>query len=331
MGTTGSSDSGTMNSALPDLISRVRDYTDLPLAVGFGVATRAHFDLVADAGADGVVIGSRIISVIKSAAQVQVAQKVEEYCREISLKGQPPKRPSASHRPSSTRSRPSVKHTVSTDSAHQNILPPRFGQFGGQYVPEALWDCLVELEEAHNTAMKDPEFQKEWKNLYGYMNRPSNLYKAEKLTEHAGGATIWLKREDLYVAAIGFASPCADDVVRNHTGSHKINNAIGQVRERLTMQVPELTLVLSPDPPSEEVRQDPYHRRDWCRPTRCRHCHGLCTVWPPVCHLHGCRGRKASSTQRLPYPHARCRGHSCTFRVVYAEGCRERGSPRLGD
>ena len=94
MGTTGSSVTGTMNSALPDLISRVRDYTDVPLAVGFGVATRAHFDLVADAGADGVVIGSRLIAVIKSAPRDQVAKKVEEYCAEISLKGQPLKRPS---------------------------------------------------------------------------------------------------------------------------------------------------------------------------------------------------------------------------------------------
>ncbi|EJF66299.1 bifunctional tryptophan synthase TRP1 [Dichomitus squalens] len=212
MGTTGSSVTGTMNTALPDLISRVRDYTDVPLAVGFGVATRAHFDLVADAGADGVVIGSRLIAVIKSSPQDQIAKKVEEYCADISLKGQPPKRPSATHRSTSVRSRPSVKSSVSTDSAQRNVLPSRFGQFGGQYVPEALWDCLIELEEAHNAAMKDPEFTKEWQNLYGYMNRPSNLYKAEKLTEHAGGATIWLKREDL-----------------NHTGSHKINNAIGQI------------------------------------------------------------------------------------------------------
>ena len=138
-----------------------------------------------------------VVQVIKNAPEGQVAPSVENYCKEISLKGQPPKRPSASHRPSSTRSRPSLKSTVSTDSAHANILPPRFGQFGGQYVPEALWDCLIELEEAHNAAMKDPEFSKEWEGLYGYMNRPSHLYKAEKLTEHAGGATIWLKREDL--------------------------------------------------------------------------------------------------------------------------------------
>ena len=102
MGTTGSSVTGTMNTALPDLISRVRDYTDIPLAVGFGVATRAHFDLVADAGADGVVIGSRLIAIIKNAPADQVPQKVQEYCREISLKGQPP-RPSPSRSTSDCR------------------------------------------------------------------------------------------------------------------------------------------------------------------------------------------------------------------------------------
>ncbi|KAM5538013.1 hypothetical protein V8D89_008210 [Ganoderma adspersum] len=212
MGTTGSSVTGTMNSALPDLIARVRDFTDVPLAVGFGVATRAHFDLVADAGADGVVIGSRLTAIIKSAPEGQVPKKVEEYCAEITLKGQPPKPPASTSRSASSRSRPSAKSSVSTDFASKNVLPPRFGPFGGQYVPEALWDCLIELEEAHKAAMKDPEFIKEWESLYGYMNRPSNLYKAEKLTEHTGGATIWLKREDL-----------------NHTGSHKINNAIGQI------------------------------------------------------------------------------------------------------
>jgi tryptophan synthase len=91
-------------------------------------------------------------------------------------------------------------------------LPPRFGEFGGQYVPEALFDCLVELEAAHQNAMADPEFWKEFESYYGYINRPSGLYEAERLTEHAGGARIWFKREDL-----------------NHTGSHKINNAVGQV------------------------------------------------------------------------------------------------------
>ncbi|OBZ75382.1 Tryptophan synthase [Grifola frondosa] len=206
MGTTGSSVTGTMNTALPDLINRVREYTDVPLAVGFGVATRQHFDLIADAGADGVVIGSRLVSIVKNAPQGEVAKSVEAYCREISLKGQPQSRPSLTSHSSSSRSHASTHHTPSHEAAQPTVLPPRFGQFGGQYVPEALWDCLIELEEAHQAAMKDPEFWKEFESFYNYMNRPSNLYKAEKLTEHAGGANIWLKREDL-----------------NHTGSHKIN------------------------------------------------------------------------------------------------------------
>ena len=66
-------------------------------------------------------------------------------------------------------------------------------------MPEALFDCLVEIEEAHRQAMADPEFWKEWESLYAYSNRPSNLYFAEQLTKHAGGAKIWLKREELYV------------------------------------------------------------------------------------------------------------------------------------
>ena len=77
MGTTGSSDSGTLNTALPDIISRVRQYATVPLAVGFGVATREHFDTVASAGADGVVIGSRLVSVIKNAPAGSAARDVE--------------------------------------------------------------------------------------------------------------------------------------------------------------------------------------------------------------------------------------------------------------
>ncbi|EGN95552.1 hypothetical protein SERLA73DRAFT_76653 [Serpula lacrymans var. lacrymans S7.3] len=208
MGTTGSSVGGSMNTELPDIIARVREYAKVPLAVGFGVATREHFDAVADAGADGVVIGSRLVTIMKEAPKDQVPQRVEQYCREISLKGQPVRaRSTPTSKPStpSAGAKPSKPVTLS-------VLPHRFGQFGGQYVPEALFDCLIELEEAHNSAVNDPEFWKEFQGHYGYMNRPSKLYFAESLTKHAGGAQIWLKREDL-----------------NHTGSHKINNAIGQI------------------------------------------------------------------------------------------------------
>ena len=69
MGTTGSSVSGKVNTALPDIIARIKEYTDVPLAVGFGVATRQHFDYVAESGADGVVIGSRLVEVIKTSPQ----------------------------------------------------------------------------------------------------------------------------------------------------------------------------------------------------------------------------------------------------------------------
>ena len=89
----------------------------------------------------------------------------------------------------------------------------RFGEFGGQYVPETLMNAVNELEEAYNKYSNDPEFQAELtKLLNGYANRPSLLYYAEKMTKDLGGCKIYLKREDL-----------------NHTGSHKINNVLGQI------------------------------------------------------------------------------------------------------
>jgi tryptophan synthase len=205
MGTTGSSDKVALNSALPDIIARIKEYATVPLAVGFGVSTREHFNTVVSAGAEGVVVGSRLVSVIKQAPPAQSAVKVEEYCRSISLKGQPQQ---DKHRSQSegarqvTKSVQNVDHTkplAPSSTSDTTVLPARFGQFGGQYVPEALFDCLIELEQAHSSAMGDPEFWKEWEGLFKYMNRPSNLYFAEKLTEHAGGAKIWMKREDLFV------------------------------------------------------------------------------------------------------------------------------------
>ena len=87
-----------------------------------------------------------------------------------------------------------------------------FGQFGGRYVPEALIGALDELEIAHNAALKDPEFLAELAHLHKtYSGRPSIITEVKRFAEHAGGARILLKREDL-----------------NHTGSHKINNVLGQ-------------------------------------------------------------------------------------------------------
>ena len=88
-----------------------------------------------------------------------------------------------------------------------------FGDFGGQFMPETLMNAIIELEEAYETYKNDPDFIKELENLHvSYTGRPSLLYYAEKMTKDLGGAKIYLKREDL-----------------NHTGSHKLNNVLGQM------------------------------------------------------------------------------------------------------
>ena len=89
----------------------------------------------------------------------------------------------------------------------------RFGEYGGQYVPETVMNAVSELEEAYLRYKDDPEFKAELADLYqNYAGRPSMLYYADKLTKELGGAKIYIKREDL-----------------NHTGSHKINNVLGQI------------------------------------------------------------------------------------------------------
>ena len=88
-----------------------------------------------------------------------------------------------------------------------------FGEFGGQFMPETLMNAIIELEEAYETYKNDPDFIKELEDLHvSYTGRPSLLYYAEQMTKDLGGAKIYLKREDL-----------------NHTGSHKLNNVLGQM------------------------------------------------------------------------------------------------------
>lgn len=89
----------------------------------------------------------------------------------------------------------------------------RFGEYGGQYVPEIVMNAVHELDEAYRRYKNDPEFVAELRALYhDYANRPSLLYYAEKMTKELGGPKIYIKREDL-----------------NHTGAHKINNVLGQI------------------------------------------------------------------------------------------------------
>lgn len=94
----------------------------------------------------------------------------------------------------------------------ENPINGKYGIYGGQFIPETLMNAVIELEKAYSHYKNDPDFNRELTELFNdYANRPSRLYYAEKLTEKLGGAKIYLKREDL-----------------NHTGSHKINNVLGQ-------------------------------------------------------------------------------------------------------
>ena len=107
------------------------------------------------------------------------------------------------------QSDPKASSTEPTDLPDER---GHFGSFGGMYVPETLMTPLFELEQAYRAAQNDPEFKKELAfHLREFAGRPTHLYFAERLSEHCGGAKIYLKREDLL-----------------HTGAHKINNALGQ-------------------------------------------------------------------------------------------------------
>ena len=113
----------------------------------------------------------------------------------------------------------------------------RFGVHGGQYIPETLMNAVPELDEAYLKYKDDPEFNKELDELLNeYAGRPSRLYYAAHMTEDLGGAKVYLKREDL-----------------NHTGSHKINNVLGQVL--LAKRWARLVLSQRPEQDSTAWRQ----------------------------------------------------------------------------
>ncbi|KAG2178845.1 hypothetical protein INT43_001691 [Umbelopsis isabellina] len=213
MGVTGSS--SEVNQKLPSMIEKIRKYTDVPLAVGFGVSTREHFTTVGE-HADGVVIGSKIITLLREAESGTGAQLAQQYAAEVSGR----KEIELDTVVDDTVDAPEVNDVagkgivVATEDTANGFysMPTRYGEFGGAYVPESLVDCLTQLEKAYLEAKNDPEFWKEFESYYDYTSRPSKLYLADRLSSDAGGARIWLKREDC-----------------NHTGSHKINNAVGQI------------------------------------------------------------------------------------------------------
>ncbi|KAJ5415415.1 hypothetical protein N7465_004110 [Penicillium sp. CMV-2018d] len=193
----------------------------VPVAVGFGIDTRQDFIDISRV-AEGVIIGYPIIYLLGNSAPGTGAQKVKEYCLRVAGRTEdqiviPERRKQANQPMSSTTvylsydgagDTPEDTDTATSLSDTNTSL----ANFYCQYIPESLMEGLAELENGFNAANADPSFWAEIDSYAAYANRPSPLHLAPRLSAYAGGAHIWLKREDL-----------------NHTGSHKINNALGQI------------------------------------------------------------------------------------------------------
>lgn len=195
--------------ALPDdleeFIGRVRAKTDLPLAVGFGISNPNMVNGVANLS-DGVVVGSAILKAMDSLGEDATTEQRADAIRDVvaHLKTGCAQAPDAKNQATKLGQVPEEWTAEDKES--------RFGDYGGQYIPETLSVAFEEIEQAFAEVKNDPEFLAELDRYRkDFVGGPTPLHKAERLTEFAGGANIWLKREDLA-----------------HTGAHKINNAIGQ-------------------------------------------------------------------------------------------------------
>eukprot|EP00578_Thalassiosira_sp_NH16_P011405 CAMPEP_0181116688 /NCGR_PEP_ID=MMETSP1071-20121207/22092_1 /TAXON_ID=35127 /ORGANISM="Thalassiosira sp., Strain NH16" /LENGTH=700 /DNA_ID=CAMNT_0023200965 /DNA_START=339 /DNA_END=2441 /DNA_ORIENTATION=- len=195
-------------SDLGEFIARVRSQTDLPLAVGFGISTPKMVQSVANIG-DGVVVGSAILKAVQKAGNT-TAERVTAVKNIVSeLSAGCKQGNNASNQATILGRKP--EDGVADEIAKLNINK-RFGKFGGQFIPETLSEAFREIEEEYEKIKDDPAFLAELDEYRrDFVGGPTPLHKADRLTEMCGGATIWLKREDLA-----------------HTGAHKINNAIGQ-------------------------------------------------------------------------------------------------------
>jgi len=207
---------GARTELPPDLnqfIARVRAHTDLPLAVGFGISSSKMVRDVAHV-CDGVVVGSAILNSMDALGQdasteeraATVKAKIQELVAGDVLKQDS----TALYQATSLGTVPDLSTCEQELKAKRD--KSRFGRFGGQFIPETLSEAFREFEAAYEKYRNDPEFLAEIARYRkDFVGGPTPLHKAERLTELAGGANIWLKREDLA-----------------HTGAHKINNAIGQ-------------------------------------------------------------------------------------------------------
>jgi len=193
---------------LNEFIGRVRKQTDLPLAVGFGISNPRMVQSVANLG-DGVVVGSAILKAVQKAGNTR-AERVAAVKKIVSELSAGCKQGSAATNQAKILGRKPEDEVA--DEIAKLSVKSRFGRFGGQFIPETLSEAFREIEAEYAKIKDDPSFLAEL-DVYrrDFVGGPTPLHRADRLTEHCGGANIWLKREDLA-----------------HTGAHKINNAIGQ-------------------------------------------------------------------------------------------------------
>ena len=151
-----------------------------------------------------------------------------------------------------------------------------FGIFGGRFVAETLMPLILDLEKAYAAAKADPAFQAEMNGyLKHYVGRPSPLYFAERLTEHLGGAKIYFKRDEL-----------------NHTGSHKVNNVLGQIL--LARRMGKKRIIAETGAGQHGVATATAVR----------------ALRPRLRRLYGRGRRRAAAAQRVPHEDARRQGAS---------------------
>ena len=194
-----------LTSDLAPFLARVRAAAgDVPLAVGFGISTPDHVKETA-ALADGVVVGSAIIRSLDANAEADAKTRSGELASFA-------KTLRDATGGASARDAAREAGGARASGFKETSLPDHFGAFGGRYIPETLAAAHAELEVEYEKAINDPDFLAELAFYRKqFIGGPTPLYRADRLSEAVGGATIWLKREELA-----------------HTGAHKINNAVGQ-------------------------------------------------------------------------------------------------------
>eukprot|EP00916_Digyalum_oweni_P011311 GHVL01018839.1.p1 GENE.GHVL01018839.1~~GHVL01018839.1.p1 ORF type:complete len:528 (+),score=67.16 GHVL01018839.1:1349-2932(+) len=204
-GVTGEQDSNkwkAITADISELIPRIKACTQCSVVVGFGISNESHVRSVLSVpGVDGFVVGSAIIrSISKGTDHESKLSHMKEVTKSLAVVRNIPIEYAI------------AKSTCEPSNQFMDAPEWGFGAFGGRFIPETLMHAHEELATAFQDCLKSDDFQNELLNYRkNFIGGPTPIYYAKKLTDHAGGAQIWFKREELA-----------------HTGAHKINNALAQ-------------------------------------------------------------------------------------------------------